>query len=198
MNKISFLLLFCGAALIGLWLYGFLSFVSEIDAMPEQIIAPSLEKTDAIVVLTGGSERVATGVELLSSGIGKKLFISGVHKKLTLDGVLGSQVIPSSLRSCCITLGYQASSTIGNAEETREWMQIENFHSMRLVTANYHMPRSLLLFRLAMPEAVIIPHPIAPDSVQLYDWWQHPHTIELLATEYTKFLIVNAKTGLHL
>jgi uncharacterized SAM-binding protein YcdF (DUF218 family) len=194
MSKCAFLISLCGALLVGLWFYGFLGFVAAVDALPEQIIEPSLDKTDAIIVLTGGSERVATGIELLESGTGKKLFISGVHKKLSLEGILGNQPVSPSLRACCIILGYQAGSTFGNAEETREWMTIEGYHSLRLVTANYHMPRSLLLFHAAMPDVTIIPHPIAPDSVKLYTWWQHPHTIELLVVEYIKFLLANIKT----
>ena len=179
--------------LAGLWLYGFLSFVGQIQNMQEPGVQANLTKTDAIVVVTGGSERVMTGIELLESGIGQKLLISGVHKNLTLDNLLGIQPVPAALRSCCIILGYQADSTIGNAEEARAWMQSQAYKSMRLVTANYHMPRTLLLFRTAMPDVNIFPHPIAPDSVKLSDWWEHPNTIQLLATEYTKFLIADVK-----
>jgi uncharacterized SAM-binding protein YcdF (DUF218 family) len=153
-----------------------------------------LEPTDAIIVLTGGSERVTTGLQLLESNLGKKLFISGVHKGLTLDGILGVQPVPPDLRACCIILGHQAGSTIGNAEETQIWMDIEGYHSLRLVTANYHIPRSLLLFHAAMPDIKIIPYPVTPDSVKLYEWWLHPGTIQLLATEYGKYLVVYFKT----
>ena len=183
--------LFSTLVMIGFafWLYGFLNFVNDLEEMDQPIVEAGLENTDAIVVLTGGSERVTTGIELLESGVGKKLFISGVHKNLTLEGMLGTQQIADGMRECCIALGYQAGSTAGNAGETRDWIKAQNYHSLRLVTANYHMARSLLLFRAAMPDVTIIPHPIAPDSVKLLEWWQHPGTIELLATEYSKYLI---------
>lgn len=185
------------AALVALaaicWMYGFLTFVSSIEALREPGVKPGLETADAIVVLTGGSERVTTGIELLESGLGKKLFISGVHRNLTLDGVLAGQPVPADLRACCIALGYQAESTTGNAEETRDWMKAEGYKSLRLVTANYHMPRSLLLFHSAMPDKEIIPYPIAPDSVKLYEWWLHPGTIELLVMEYAKFLLAHMR-----
>jgi uncharacterized SAM-binding protein YcdF (DUF218 family) len=86
-------------------------------------------------------------------------------------------------------LGHAAESTLGNAEETQTWMSIENYHSLRLVTANYHMPRSLLIFHSSMPDAFIIPHPIAPESVKLQAWWRRPGTASLLVTEYNKYLI---------
>ena len=104
--------------------------------------------------------------------------------------------VPEDLRACCITLGYQANSTAGNVEETRDWLKTEGYTSFRLVTANYHMPRSLLLFRAAMQDATIIPYPVTPDNVILYEWGKHPGTIELLATEYCKFLIAELELGI--
>ncbi|MFA5040109.1 MAG: YdcF family protein [Bdellovibrionales bacterium] len=188
MNKLSLLSPLTGIVLIGLWIYGFLGFVSNVTAMREPDFPAAIEPAEAIVVLTGGSERVATGVELLKSGHGKKLLISGVHKKLSLEGVFRSLSVPEDLRNCCIVLGHRASSTIGNAKETRDWMKAEGYSSLRLVTANYHMPRSLLLFHDAMPDIVIIPFPVTPDNVKLYEWDKHPGTVLLLAREYCKFL----------
>jgi uncharacterized SAM-binding protein YcdF (DUF218 family) len=166
------------------WLIGFLLFVTTVEAVGE---APE-GNTDAIVVLTGGSERVSAGLELLKAGRGKKLLISGVHPGLTLDRVLNGQTVPRDLRACCIILGHAAESTFGNAEETLAWMDIENYHSLRLVTANYHMPRSLMIFRAILPEMEIVPHPVAPDTVKLDDWWERSGTASLLVTEYDKYL----------
>jgi uncharacterized SAM-binding protein YcdF (DUF218 family) len=67
-------------------------------------------------------------------------------------------------------------------------MGLENYHSLRLVTANYHMPRSLLLFHANLPDINIIPHPVSPESVHLSEWWKHPGTVDLLAMEYDKYL----------
>jgi uncharacterized SAM-binding protein YcdF (DUF218 family) len=196
MKKLSLLILSIGAALAGVWLYGFLNFVENVASLREPVLSADLEFSEAIVVLTGGSERVATGFELLKSGHGKKLFISGVHKNLSLESVFRSLSVPADLRACCITLGYQANSTAGNVEETRDWLKTEGYTSFRLVTANYHMPRSLLLFHAAMPDVVILPYPVAPEKVKLYEWAKHTGTIELLATEYCKFLIAKMRIGI--
>lgn len=184
--------------LVLFWLVGFFLFVDHLSHLREPPITKNLAYTDAIVVPTGGSERVTIGIELLESGRGQKLFISGVHKGLTIDTLLGSQPVSADLKSCCIVLGYKAGSTIGNADETKQWIQQQGYHSIRLVTANYHMPRSLLLFRAVMPDIVIIPHPIEPDSVRMAQWWQHPGTIELLVTEYSKFLLAHLKITMEL
>ena len=189
MTRTRSALVFAGTVAAAFWFYGFLHFVGAIELLREPGVGPELEDTDAIVVLTGGSERLTTGLELMESGNAKKLFISGVHPNLTLSGVFGAQPVPASLRDCCIALGFRAGSTIGNAEETREWMRAQAYQSLRLVTANYHMPRSLMLFRAAMPGVKIIPHPVTPDSVKLYQWWRHPGTVKLLVVEYDKFLL---------
>lgn len=183
-------------SILFLWLCGLILFVATVEDLSEPVIGPNLEATDSIVVLTGGSERLTTGLELLRAGKGKKLFISGVYPGVTLDHVLGTQSVSQELRDCCVILGHAAESTLGNADETQTWMSIENYHSLRLVTANYHMPRSLLIFRAAMPDLLIVPHPVAPDSVKLRSWWRRSGTASLLVTEYDKYLL--AVLRLHL
>ena len=196
MTKSKSIFLGMGVVLAVVWLGGFLCFVSDISSLKEVVEGADLEPVDAVVVLTGGSERVLTGIKLLEAGAGKKLFISGVHKKLTLESVLGMKNVPADLRACCVVLGYRAGSTIGNAEETHDWMAAEGYTSLRLVTANYHMPRSLLLFHAAMPDVKIIPHSVVPDNVKLVEWWRYAGTIELLTMEYDKYLLALVKTWL--
>jgi uncharacterized SAM-binding protein YcdF (DUF218 family) len=181
-----------------LWLLGLELFVAHIASLHEPASEPELEATDAIVTLTGGSERVPAGVALLEAGKGKMLLISGVHPGLTLDRLLGPEAVPKELRGCCIILGHAAESTMGNAEETLRWMQNQNYHSLRLVTANYHMPRSLMIFHAAMPDIKIIPHPVMPDGLQLSGWWLHPHTTNLLVVEYNKYIVAAVRNALGL
>lgn len=145
--------------------------------------------TDAIVVLTGGSGRLAAGLELLAAGRARKLFVSGVYDGVEVQELLRlSRRLPQEME-CCIALGYRADSTIGNAYETADWLREQGFRSLRLVTANYHMRRSLLEFRLAMPEMEIVPHPVMVPTVHLNDWWLWPGTANLLVNEYGKYLL---------
>lgn len=173
------------ATAIAGWGAGFIGFVNTVTRLP----APSAERTQAIVVLTGGSLRLDAGLSLLSAGLGDKLFVSGVHHGVDVAELLRiSRQSPKSL-DCCIVLGYAADNTSGNAQETAVWMRKEGYETMRLVTANYHMPRSLLEFRAAMPNVRIVPHPVAPKHVKLRSWWISPGTALLLAREYTKLLL---------
>src|SRR5215468_4543575 len=156
-------LMIAGAALFLLCVAGLIWFT----------IAPSAEErtepTDAIVVLTGGSQRLNSGIALLREGKGRKLFISGVNHHVELEGLLRSASDgvgrAGEWASCCVVLGYRATDTLGNAGETAEWMRQQGFHSLRLVTAWYHMRRSLLEFERAMPEIEIVPHPVFPDQI---------------------------------
>ena len=65
-----------------LWLAGLLWFATP--PAGESRVSP----TDAIVVLTGGSQRVQSGIELLREGKGRKLFVSGVNQQVDLEDLL--------------------------------------------------------------------------------------------------------------
>ena len=144
--------------------------------------------TDAIVVLTGGSLRIESGIALLREGKGHKLFVSGVNQQVDLDDLLGVSGHAPDWARCCIVLGHEADDTFGNAQETAHWIRGQDFHSLRLVTAWYHMPRSLLEFDRAMPEIDIVAHPVFPDQVKQERWWAWRGTAALLVNEYVKYL----------
>lgn len=131
-------------------------------ALPTRIL-DNQTVTDAIVVLTGGSGRVPAGLDLLSAGMGRTLFLSGVGADVTLNDLDATSAItvPGPLRER-VVLGHAAVDTIGNAHETARWMAACGYRSLRLVTAAYHMPRSLVEFRAVMPEVLVIPNPVFP------------------------------------
>lgn len=168
-----------------LWLAGLIWFAAGIPRAP----AEPTTATDAIVVLTGGAGRLGVGFELLREGRAKKLFISGVYRGVDVAEILRvSQQEPEAL-ACCIAIGHNAVDTIGNARETARWMADEGFASLRLVTADYHMPRSLAEFRRAMPGVTLIAHPVSSENVHVDAWWRWPGTASLIASEYTKHLV---------
>jgi uncharacterized SAM-binding protein YcdF (DUF218 family) len=178
--------------LIGLYAIGFVWFAEAIPRQP----ADRSETTDAVVVLTGGPLRLKEGLALLTEGRASKMLVSGVNRGIELPELLRvAGTAPLSV-ACCVELGYSADNTAGNADETRMWMAKEGFTSLRLVTANYHMPRSLLEFRRAMPAAHIVPHPVLPDSFKRDDWWQWRGTLHLIAVEYNKYLLTLARTAM--
>jgi uncharacterized SAM-binding protein YcdF (DUF218 family) len=165
-----------------LWLTGLVWF-----ATPPAIEATA-PPTDAIVVLTGGSLRLQSGFELLREGKGRKLFVSGVNQQVDLDDLLRLSGNAAERAQCCVALGHEADNTLGNAHETARWIRSQGFRSLRLVTAWYHMPRSLLEFDRAMPEIDIVAHPVFPEQVKQEHWWMWRGTAALLVSEYVKYL----------
>jgi uncharacterized SAM-binding protein YcdF (DUF218 family) len=178
-NLIGLALLLVVIALIGLWRFA--------ASIPSNVALPD-QPTDAIVVLTGGSLRVEGGLHLLAEGKAKKLFISGVYRGVDVTELLHlSRQTPDSV-ACCVVLGHEADNTLGNAHETAQWMESEGYHSLRLVTASYHMPRSMLEFTRAMPGIDIVPNPVFPEFLQEAPWWQSRRTVLLITSEYIKYL----------
>ena len=165
--------------------------------MPDRVEDPASE-TDAIVVLTGGTRRLGVGLSLLMQGRAKKLFVSGVHRGVDVAELLRVARQSPAEVECCIALGYAADNTAGNAAETARWMAEQKYASLRLVTASYHMPRSLLEFHHAMPDARIVPHPVFPEGFQPADWWRHADSLGVVAVEYTKSVAVALRIALHL
>jgi uncharacterized SAM-binding protein YcdF (DUF218 family) len=177
-----------GALLIA-YILGFFWFAT---LLPTGVADPE-QRTDAIVVLTGGSDRLAVALDLLSAEKAEKLFVSGVYHGVDVRQLLDlAQHSPEAL-SCCIVLGNEADNTRGNAIETAVWMKQQGYRSLRLVTATYHMPRSLLELHRVMPAIEIVPHPVFTETFKREDWWLWPGSSTLLVTEYTKYLVALAR-----
>jgi len=171
-----------------LWLAGLIWFAGEV---PDEETADR-SATDAIVVLTGGTGRLEAGLQLLEQKLATRLFVSGVAHGVDVAALLRvAQRRPNEL-ACCIAVGYRADNTAGNARETAEWVAGQGFRSIRLVTASYHMPRSMLELGRAMPGVRIVPHPVFPPRYKGSRWWLWPGTATLLSSEFIKYLIALA------
>lgn len=177
--------------LAGWWGAGFFVFLDKIPRA--QTSDATADKADAIVVLTGGGGRLDLGLRLLARGDATKLFISGVDPGVDKAKLLQNRQIDGATLDCCITLGHSADDTFGNATETARWIMSQGYTSLYIVTANYHMPRSMVEFSAALPMAKLTPRVVHPNNVHLEDWWRWPGTIQLLAAEYMKYLAARAR-----
>lgn len=169
------------AALIALGFFIFAGFATQHSQMAE----PS---ADAIVVLTGAEFRIAEGARLLQDSRGKRLLISGVHPHVTRNDLLRITHLPPENLDCCVDVDTKALDTRGNARETRKWIDKQGYDSIILVTSNFHMPRSVTEFALAMPGVRVIPHPVVSRGFTDQPWWLHIGTARILLSEYLKFL----------
>lgn len=164
---------------------GFLWFLQAAAAPP----AGGALRAEGIAVLTGGADRVETGLRLLLADGEARLIVSGAHRDATLQDLVRVAGLPPGVADAVAgraTVGHDAASTRGNAAEIAAWARREGIGSVRVVTAGYHMPRALLELRRALPPGVaLLPHPVTPAPMRgragLREW-------RLLAGEYLKLL----------
>jgi uncharacterized SAM-binding protein YcdF (DUF218 family) len=192
MRKRLRLLKLISALAIAALALGFVAFAfavsrAEVDDVPA---------ADGMVVLTGIEQRIRQAGELMKRAKAKRLLISGANPITSRDELRRQSGLDKTEFDCCVDVGYEAQDTIGNAEETRAWAEAHKFHSLIVVTSSYHMPRSLAELGRALPEATLIPFPVAPKP------W-HPASVAALArrsrtllAEYVKFLPSAARFGI--
>lgn len=171
-------------------LAGYAGFASRIA--PHEPAAPP--RTDAIVVVTGGAQRIGDAVGLLGADRGSRLLISGVNERTSREELARANPASRQWLTCCVDLDYRARNTIGNAIESRRWARKHGFTSLLVVTSNYHMPRVLAEFAHAMPDVRLVAHPVVSDQIDASSWWHDWSTIRLLFPEYAKYLVARARS----
>ncbi|MGB2159428.1 MAG: YdcF family protein, partial [Candidatus Puniceispirillaceae bacterium] len=122
------------------------------------------------------------GGKMLISGVGEGVNRAVLVQELDLDDH------KAELLFCCVELDFEAGNTRGNAIAARSWALDHDMHSLRLVTASYHMPRALLVFAREMPEFDLYQWPVVPADLNLSGWWRDRAMMRLLTREYAKYL----------
>ena len=142
--------------LIVAWAFGFLWFAI---ALPRPA---GPEKTDAIVVPTGSGGRIPRGLALLREGAAERMLVTGVDAEVRPVEFAAEYDVEDRLMGCCVTLGFAALDTRGNARETAVWMAENDVRSIRLVTADWHMRRAAHELDAILPEGT----PVLRDAVR--------------------------------
>ena len=185
--------------LLVVYLVGFLLYAQSVSgyARHRPLAGDVALKSDGIVVLTGGAERLEEALVLLQNGQGKRLLISGVNPATTREDLrVLLKAGNSRLFDCCVDLDQTAVDTIGNATQAAHWAEKHDYQSLIVVTSAYHMPRSLVELAKADNRLALKPYAVAPSHLRLQDWWEHPNTARLLISEYTKYLLSRARAQL--
>ena len=169
---------------------GFLVFVYSLERSER----PPETRADGIVALTGGSQRIGDAIDLLAQGYAGRLLISGVNERTSRDEIARLNPGQRRLFECCVDLDYRARNTIGNAIETRRWIEQNRFRSVIVVTSAYHMPRTLVELDHALPDLRKVPYSVVSPAIDPAAWWRSPSTARVLLSEYAKLLLVYART----
>ena len=173
------------------FLAGFLAFASGVASSTPTVV----ERADGIVVLTGGSHRLAEAARLLADHRGSRLLISGANRITSRDDLQRKSGISAEMFDCCVDIGYEAQDTPGNADETMHWAADQKFSKLIIVTSSYHMPRSLTELGRVMPDVKLVPYPVVTQGFRKDRWWRDFGTARILLSEYVKFLPSAARFG---
>jgi uncharacterized SAM-binding protein YcdF (DUF218 family) len=165
-----------------------------IHAMPKEP-AVITRATDAMIVLTGGQGRVEHGLRLLAQQAAPLLLVTGVGDGVTEEELMDAHASAETREQIYeaggkIVLDHVARSTVSNADQTNSFVRANGVRSIRLITADYHMMRSLKEFRAAMPDIEIVPDPVFPTEFRRDAMWSDDITRRLIFTEFYKYLVV--------
>lgn len=165
--------------LLLLWFTGYGIFVANIlnKTQNQQEI-----NAQAIIVLTGGNDRITTGLKLFSQKHAPKIFITGVNEAVTDNDI--KALWKKGTLPCCIELGHKAKTTRENALESKEWIESNNVKSVTLVTSDYHIDRAVQEFRHAVPNVKIHPYPVKETKHKI----NHQQFWKLSFSEYNKLI----------
>ena len=175
--------------LLSLWLGGLFYFLSLIPLSVDKERLSEYKAAEAIVIFTGDHNRISEGLELSSNSNIKYILISGVAFNSTLKQIVQNyQNKHTYLEKMHIELGKKATNTVGNIHETKEWVEKNHFHSLIVVTSNYHLPRCDILFRKKLRLDSIYIYPTFSENFDKKKWWKNLLSIKLIFKEYNKYL----------
>ena len=104
-------------------------------------------KTDAAIVLTGGTGRIDYALDVLQQGKAKRLLVAGADPAVTKQDIALLVGGKQRLVRCCVDLDSTSVDTRSNAEEGRRWLERKGYRSVRLITNDWHMRRAAYEFR---------------------------------------------------
>ena len=165
-----------GSLLLLLYALGFILFAVTLG----KPAAKDAARTDAAVVITGGSGRIEHGIEVLKARQVKRLLVAGADPAVTKRDLIrrlgrGSQ----KWVDCCVDLGSESVDTRSNAEEASRWLARHRYRSFRLITSDWHMRRAGYDFR----EVLGGKYEVVPDAVRT-----QPRFTTLFG-EYNKYVL---------
>jgi len=137
------------------------------------------QRTDGIVVLTGGTGRLQRGFDLVERGVSRRMLISGVERTVRPNELAEAYHIDQRLLDCCVVLGRESFDTRSNADEVARWVRHRHIRSIRLVTNDLHMPRARYELRKRIGDNLSILQDGVPS---------HPDFMDVFI-EYNKYLL---------
>jgi uncharacterized SAM-binding protein YcdF (DUF218 family) len=156
------------------WVLGFAVFTL---ALPGP--AGDRDTTDGLVVPTGGPGRIERGLALMRAHVARRMLVTGVAPGVDADDL--SRRYPGNRPAFTTTvdLGNDAVDTRSNAAEAARWVRANGFHSVRLVTSDWHVRRARMELEAALGPGVVV----------VADGVRGEASLRVLVSEYDKLLV---------
>jgi uncharacterized SAM-binding protein YcdF (DUF218 family) len=162
-----------GALLLIAYAIGFLLFAVTLGR------PATAGRTDAAVVITGGSGRIEHAVDVLADGKARRLLVAGADPLVTKPDLVRRLGGREQLLRCCVDLGSESVDTRSNAEEAERWLARHKYRSLRLITSDWHMRRARYEFSRVLGSR----YTVVPDAVR-----SEPRFTTLFG-EYNKYVL---------
>jgi uncharacterized SAM-binding protein YcdF (DUF218 family) len=141
--------------------------------------------SDAILVLTGGENRITEGFRAWREGKARELYILGAGGKAKLDLILPGHPPLSAEELRRVHIEGWSENTLENAYSAKSVVRERGFTRVVLVTGDYHMPRAYLSLRTVLPPEVSIA------AISVRSEWKDrnalPRTLRLFFVEGWKY-----------
>lgn len=166
------------ATLAILWFIGFAWFTTALPGPYDGGVS------EVVIVPTGAAGRIEHGLKVLEKNEAKEMLVTGVDREVKPGEFAAQFDVPMETMECCVTLGFDAVDTRGNATETAEWIKKRGVTKLRLVTTDWHMRRA----RNELEQRI-------PDNVEIIgDAVQSEPSLRILFLEYHKYLASRVAT----
>ena len=161
-------------------IYFFYVFSQKVAVPQSSVIA-----IDSVIVLAGGKGRIQKGVELFLSLSAQYCVLAGVDKKFNRVAYFSKYGISDNPH---IYIDNRSRRTLENAVESWRILEPLNVRSVLLVTSNYHMYRSLFVFKKVFPSTVsIFPYSLHSDNFDVHRWYTQVLSSLIIFQEFLKY-----------
>lgn len=137
----------------------------------------SLEKVDAIVVVSGGDNdlRINKGVQLYKEAWAPVLIFSGAAASGEISNAeaMKNIAITRGVPDEAILVEEKSKTTLENARFTAETIKEKGYKSIILVTSPYHQRRTYELFKKELPDVKILNQSALDENWRKKGWWEN-------------------------
>jgi uncharacterized SAM-binding protein YcdF (DUF218 family) len=186
-------LLFLALLVLGIYLARrpLLRFAGE-----ELIVEDSLEKSDAIIILSDDNfyaDRATRAAELFRQGLAPIVVASGIRLRpyAGISELMTHDLIERGVpKDRIVAFPQDADDSQEQAEALRKLVEEKHWKSVIVVTSNYHTRRARYIFGRTFANSVVVRVASAPDGdFDPAHWWEHRKSVKRFGHEVAAYAL---------